>query len=264
VAAILLMFWSSASLALLLGALPSATLASRLVHEQIEAYKNLLGTDYLSAEGLVKLLTYHDDDTLCAHSCERYIQELIGSENKMEWSRLEHLVETLYGDKISEDPYQPQEVHLSLTGELSEMKVMWATMENLIDPFVEYTSNMNEWDSETTMVAPATNFTYTVPQNWYPIFAGVLYETNMIGLEPGKIPYRYRVGGFDSVSQVIKRSTEFSFVSAPLPAPEQKTTFAMLGDQVIPPSFPLTLSSLPPSPLDRVPSCSWDSQLPTN
>jgi hypothetical protein len=178
------------------------------------------------------LLTYHDDDTICAHSCDRYLRELIGSENKMEWSRLEQLIETLYGDSISDDPYQPQEVHLSLTGELSEMKVMWATMENLIDPFVEYTSNMNEWDSETMKVASAVNFTYTVPQNWYPIFAGVLYETNMVGLEAGKVPYRYRVGGYDSVSQEIKRSADFSFVSAPLPAPEQKTTFAMLGDQV--------------------------------
>lgn len=55
----------------------------------------------------------------------------------------------------------------------------------------------------------------------------------MINLEPGKIKYRYRVGGYDPVNQIIKKSNEFSFVTAPIPSPEEKTTIAMLGDQVI-------------------------------
>jgi hypothetical protein len=232
------MFWSSttaAALSLLLAtATPTISSAtpSRLVHEQVQAYKQLLGTEFLTSEGLLKLLKLHDDDTVCVGSCERYLQEYIGKDNKMEWTRLEHLIETIYGDSISSDPYQPQEVHLSLTNDPSEMKVMWVTMENLIDPFVEYSSNLNEWDSETTQTISAVNFTYSVPQNWYPIFGGVIYEANMANLEPGKNTYRYRVGGYDSVAQVVKRSADFSFTTPPLPSPEQKTTFAMLGDQV--------------------------------
>ena len=66
----------------------------------------------------------------------------------------------------------------------------------------------------------------------YPVFGGVIYETNMIGLTQGKQKYKYRVGGYDSVNATTRRSQDFEFYSAPLPAPEQKTVFGMLGDQV--------------------------------
>ncbi|CAM9280344.1 unnamed protein product, partial [Ectocarpus fasciculatus] len=124
---------------------------------------------------------------------------------------------------------QPQEVHLALTGALGEMKVMWASMDGLQDPFVEYAPA--EDDSGTWTRQPATMDTYTVPQNWYPAFTGVIYEANMVDLVPGKKAYKYRVGGLDAGSDVVRRSKEFTFSSAPEPAPDQKTTFATFGDQ---------------------------------
>lgn len=105
-------------------------------------------------------------------------------------------------------------------------------MDNLVDPFVEYTADLDNWSDENTMKASAVNYTYTVPQNWYPIFAGVIYEADMVGLTPGKTPYRYRVGGYDPVNATIRRSQDFSFASAPTANPDQNTKFAMFGDQV--------------------------------
>ncbi len=66
----------------------------------------------------------------------------------------------------------------------------------------------------------------------YPVFGGVIYETNMEGLIQGKKSYKYRVGGYDSVNATIRRSQDFQFSSVPRASPHQKTTFGMLGDQV--------------------------------
>ncbi len=76
------------------------------------------------------------------------------------------------------------------------------------------------------------NFIY-YKNNRYTTFAGALYETNMIDLVPGKVQYKYRVGGYDSANQTIRRSKDFNFVSAPVSAANDKTVFAMLADQVI-------------------------------
>ena len=171
------------SLAALLGVLATSSASSRLVSEQVAAYRKLLGTDRLTADGFRKIFKYHDGDSVCAHACSRYLEKLIDDRDGMEWSRLEELINDIYGDAISEDPFQPQEVHLALTGSLSEMKVMWATMDGLQDPFVEYIA---EDDTSGTWASqPATSDTYTVPQNWYPTFAGVIYEANMVNLVPG-------------------------------------------------------------------------------
>jgi hypothetical protein len=146
---------------------PSRSFSRNLIQEQVQAYKTLLGTDSLTADGLLSLLKFHDEDTVCGEGpCQRHLQNFIGDTKQMEWTRLEQIIQELYGDMISSDPFQPQEVHLSLTGDLTQMKVMWVTMENLIEPFVEYTSNMNEWIAESTYTAYATNYTYEVPQNW--------------------------------------------------------------------------------------------------
>ena len=136
------------------------------------------------------------------------------------------MLETIYGDTISSDPYDPQEVHLALGKSTNEMKVMWASMNELENSFVEYTlASVN--------VEKAISYTYTVPQNWYPIFAGLIYEVNVINLIPGKVQYKYRVGGYDGVNQTTRRSQDINFVSAPeRNNPDQKNVFAMLGDQV--------------------------------
>ena len=247
------------SVAALLGVLAtsSASSSSRLVSEQVQAYRKLIGTERLTAEGFRKIFKYHDDDSVCAHACGRHLEKLINDHAGMEWTRLEELIDSIYGDAISNDPFQPQEVHLALTGSLGEMKVIWASMDGLQNPFVEYAPADDESDTWTSQ--PATTDTYTVPQNWYPAFAGVIYEANMVDLVPGKKAYKYRVGGLDAVNNVVRRSKDFTFSSAPEPAPDQKTTFATFGDQVqharpvcvdIHSSHPHTL---------RAPSCCWGS-----
>jgi hypothetical protein len=74
------------------------------------------------------------------------------------------------------------------------MKVMWASMENLESPFCEYLPEQAAKEWSTASKVTATNYTYTVPQKWWPIFNGVLYETDMTGLVPeGSYTYRYFV-----------------------------------------------------------------------
>jgi len=203
---------------------------SRLVSQQVETYRRILGTEKVSIDGLKYLAKLHDDDAKCNAACEQYLRNLLGGD-ELEWSLFSNLVESIYGDEISDDPYQPQEIHLALTDNISEMKVIWATMENLLDPFVEYTSESNEWTAETTIRATAVNYTYTVPQNWWPVFTGVLYEVNMKGLSPSQ-KYKYRVGGFDSANNTVRTSREYSFKSAPVNnLPDQKTVIGGLADQ---------------------------------
>ena len=65
----------------------------------------------------------------------------------------------------------------------------------------------------------------------YPItYVGMMYESSMFNLQPGKVSYKYRVGGYDT-NQTVHRSKEFVFNTIPLPDKDQKTTFGMLGDQ---------------------------------
>ena len=86
------------------------------------------------------------------------------------------IVDALYGDQISDDPYQPQEVHLSLTAEPTSMKVMWVTMDTLQEAQVQYLpySRLSaNWN--TASVRYATNQTYSVPQKWYMIHSLLTY-----------------------------------------------------------------------------------------
>lgn len=62
----------------LVGILAGASAApSRLITEQVAAYKKLLGTDRLTAEGFRRIFKYHDEDSVCAHACGRYLDNLI-------------------------------------------------------------------------------------------------------------------------------------------------------------------------------------------
>lgn len=142
--------------------------SSRIIKEQINSYKNLIQTEKLSFNNFIKIQKFHDNDSICNGPCERYIyNNIFNFKKEIEWNRLEEIVKELYGDSITNDPYQPQQIHLSITNNLNEMKVIWATMDNLIDPFVEYTTNMNEWIESSTSTVNAVNYTYEVPQNWY-------------------------------------------------------------------------------------------------
>ena len=51
---------------------------------------------------------------------------------------------------------------------------MFTTMEVLDKPFVEWALTSNEWLQENIMTNAAVSYTYDVPHNWYPAWAGML------------------------------------------------------------------------------------------
>lgn len=130
--------------------------------------------------------------------------------------------------QISDDPYQPQEVHIATTADISAMKVMWATMSGLDKPFVEYVSERDGDWSKSKRVS-ALSYTYDVPQKWWPVFTGLIYETDMVNLIPN-MKYRYRVGGWDNSNSTMRYSQEFSFKAAPEIHPNRKTVISTLAD----------------------------------
>ena len=138
----------------------------------------------------------------------------------------------LYGNEISLDPYQPQEIHLALTADNHAMKVMFVTMEPLTEPFVEYKMEaIGSGDSAGWRKAAAEHYTYTVEQKWWPIFTGVIYEADMAGLLSPSTKYRYRVGGYDGANSTTRYSQEFVFTTAPpVSRPDQTVRIAILAD----------------------------------
>lgn len=173
---------------------------SSLVHNQILNYRRVLNANTLTVDGFKTLATLHDEHFTCVDACDTYLHNLIG--DGLEWSLFENLVDKIYGDMISDDPYQPQEIHLAVTPYPSTMKVMWATSLPLTNPFVEYVPySSSSWDNSITV--SATNFTYTVPEYWWPIFTGVLYEADMSNLVPDS-KYQYRVGGYDEANATVR------------------------------------------------------------
>ena len=90
-----------------------------------------------------------------------------------------------------------------------------------------------DWEQESSEVVTvtATNYTYRVQENWWPIFTGMLYEANMGGLEASK-EYKYRVGGTQTEGAItVRRSDEFKFKAAPSPDPNRQTVIGCLADQ---------------------------------
>lgn len=79
-------------------------------------------------------------------------------------------------------PMDPHEVHLALTGDNSEMRVMWVTHD-------AYVGNATaRWGPTGTVMAHSaagTSRTYTVPKRWWPIFDGYIHEVvlkNLVSL----------------------------------------------------------------------------------
>lgn len=202
---------------------------SYLAREHVSYYRTILagmGHRSLDKEGIVALMSLFDGNpkyNLAA--VEHAAQSLEFPEPS--WDALERLIDKIYGDQISDDPYEPQEIHLAITGLTSSMKAMWVTMKGLEDPFVEYIETGGDWSA--AKQSAAISYTYTVPQKWWPIFSGMIYEADMNGLEAGK-RYDYRVGGFDTANNTVRTSDTFSFNSKPNNDPNRPTTVASLAD----------------------------------
>jgi len=180
----------------------------------------------IDADGYDHIMSLHDNDSKCGPMCKKAILKKLGGGKGYDF--FEKLLTEIYGDAISLDPFQPQEVHLAITPSPDAMKVMWVTMSKLLKPFAEYKLFTDSDDKDWT-VATAIDYTYQVPKKWWATFTGLIYETDMTGLTPGA-KYKYRVGGFDIVNNTMRYSKEFTFNAAPVPSANQKTTFAYLAD----------------------------------
>jgi hypothetical protein len=224
-----------------------------IIREQVDTYRKIMsarGFDQFNASTLIEIYKLHDGDADCGIVCQRhvasYLQTFIDTGKlaydeptvhtppthkvqSSDWEVFYRLITTIYAGMISMDPYTPQEIHLALTNQPSVMKVMFASMKNLEQPFVQFLpEGASDWTQATS--AAATNYTYTVPQKWWPIFTGVLYETEMTGLVP-EGHYKYRVGGWDSANMTTRYSEEFAFHAPPVPTnPNRNTKAAFLAD----------------------------------
>jgi hypothetical protein len=207
-----------------------------ILKEQANIYKTILEVEYkktqIDVDGLKKLMQVFDSDSYCNQQCEVYLYSLVGDGQPYDF--FEELFVKIYGEELANvyDPYKPQEIHLSLTPLPSAMKVMWATWGELGKPFAQYQllsdSKGDDWTTATSV--SAINYTYTVPQYWWPIFNGQIFETDMTGLIPNE-QYRYRVGGYDSVNATTRYSDEFIFKAAPISNdPNRRTTIATAAD----------------------------------
>lgn len=206
--------------------------------------KHLTNDGGIDVESINLLLKLHDDDAICGKECLLFIESDYLKQVKEHHPRQKaydffySLIDYIYGAEISLDPYQPQEIHLSLTNENHVMKVMFVTMESLQNPFVEYKLEKNsDWRK-----SDAVQYTYSVEQKWWPIFTGVIYEANMDGLLLPSTSYQYRVGGFDSANNTIRYSDEYVFQTPPINTrPDQTVRIAILAVSLfIPLTYTLT------------------------
>lgn len=211
-------------------ALLAVAYSSRLVDEQLKFYETILrdgfGKDNMDADGLVKLLQLKDGHPKYNHAALEYITSKWGS-TEVTFEYFHKLINLIYGDEISDDPFEPQELHLAYTNDPTSMKIIWVTMENLEKPFVQFMSALSDrW--ELAHIANAANYTYSVPAKWWPVFNGVIYEVDMTGLTADS-HYKYRVGGWDNVNQTMRYSAEFPFKAAPLPNDPNRATRVFTG-----------------------------------
>jgi hypothetical protein len=194
-----------------------------LISELTKFYQTIVEQGFqektINKNSLSKLMNLFDGNPKYNEQGVKHLMSKLGMEEDatITFEFFHKVVAKIYGDMISDDPYQPQEIHLALTSKPSEMKVMWTTMENLENPVVQYqlnTPNMNWENSRLISQLSAINYTYTVPKKWWPIFEGTLYEVNMVNLLPER-KYSYRVGGYDTANQTVRYSEVFTFNSAP-------------------------------------------------
>lgn len=204
-------------------------ISSKLVKEIVDFFETILqhhDKEIFDLEAYKIIMHYFEDDTFCGKECEKYVKSVVGE--GIPFTELHKLVDKLYGDEISDDPYQPQEVHLALTANITSMKVMFVTMKNLENPFVQYRPSI-ESDWKVARISYAANYTYTVEQKWWPIFTGVIYEVDMTDLKPS-MSYTYRVGGWDDANNTVRYSKDFFFRAAPETDPNRKTVVTTLAD----------------------------------
>lgn len=115
--------------------------------------------------------------------------------------------------------YEPQQLHISLTGEVGGMLVNFVTMSDC-QGSVQY----GPTGSTTTVTIPTYSHTYTAGFGW----SGRIHMGTMTNLAPGA-PYTYSVGC--TANSTTAWSEPRGFVSAPAPGPTLVSRIAVTADQ---------------------------------
>jgi hypothetical protein len=189
----------------------------------------------VTANDVKLLLELHDGDSHCGYPCVSYITEkLMDGKSFMQWSFFQEMITKIYGNQITSDPFQPQELHIALTSDFSAMNVMFVTMQELQNSFVQWLPAADsagaaaDVDWSTAQQAPTATSTYRVPQKWWPIFTGTIYSSEMTSLKNDAY-YTYRVGGV-APDGTTKYSPVYTFKAAPVVDASRKTVVATLAD----------------------------------
>ena len=90
----------------------------------------------IDSDGYLNIMSLHDSDSKCGPMCKEFILRKLGDGRGYDF--FEKMLTEIYGDAISLDPFQPQELHLALTPSPNAMKVMWVTMSKLLKPFTRF------------------------------------------------------------------------------------------------------------------------------
>lgn len=219
---------------------------SKLANEIASTYHKILGEPKtISVESFSTLMNLIDDDVHCGLWCKNYLESLLkkhsssstttSKELELDFHVFSDIIDEIYGDLISDDPYDPQEIHLSLTGINTEMTVMWLSAKELSNPLVEYRTATTQTHTQANeeehdwKKSTAVTSTYRVPQKWWPTFQGYIYTAKLIDL-PLEMDIEYHVKGYDSNNNE-KSSKNFIFTSAPDNQPNRMTKIATLADQ---------------------------------
>eukprot|EP00055_Hartaetosiga_balthica_P006583 m.20928 g.20928 ORF g.20928 m.20928 type:complete len:524 (+) comp5301_c0_seq1:70-1641(+) len=122
-------------------------------------------------------------------------------------------------------PIFPEQVHISITNKLSEMVVMWATLQQTPHPQVQYGSSA----TNLTMAMNGTIHSYT-SGGWQ----GYIYVATMTGLVPGT-KYYYRVGDPTVAAHYWMKPNwsqvpSMSFITRTAPSSDHATRVAVIGD----------------------------------
>lgn len=119
-------------------------------------------------------------------------------------------------------PFRPEQVHVAVTGDPTEMAVSWVTGSEVPNPTVE----VGVLSGNTCNYSISTSATVTTYEHagWH----GYIYHAVVTGLTPSK-KYCYHVGD----PEWDWSFTDYTFTAAPKIAPDTEFTFAVYGDMGI-------------------------------
>jgi len=191
---------------------PSVMYSTSAIEELVSSLENLCNSTYTTPKEVsqcVEVATeymydiYRDKQSESEHTNEKII---------LSTKRLCGIISACASACCVTD-YTPEQIHLSLTLDPTEMVVSWVTFQELENPMVSYWILSEEHTGNLTVLSsPAATSTY-VSGGWL----GVIYNCTLTNLEPGTV-YRYRIDGEASDSPYYPREVEYHFTTDIMPS----------------------------------------------